>query len=686
MSIEHSLIPAGEQHVVANWQVGTVPDLDNITVTFDDIGKQAWVQGIGHFTLANSDPITWEAVGVSIASFTYTAGTKLLTITDSAGDTYTATIDGLTTAEVAALITAHAGAVDPHGDRAYSVQRANHTGTQLAATISDFASAAVAAVPVPVTSVFGRTGAVAAQSGDYNAAQVGAQPSDTTLTALAAFNTNGILVQTAADTFAGRSFADSSDITWTNPAGTAGNPSAALAVQSGVAGSVGSASAIPVLTFNSKGVCTGYTTATVATGIPDWAASTVYALNKPVMYQGQQFICTTAHTSTGSFDYIQFSPISGVLDVAIASGTFTPYANANIKSYNIRATGSFTMNLALAATSVFAQVVNVTTSGVSLTITSSQILAEGHVGAATGTPITLSVGEGISAYNLNNNGTTYFQRINSYKQPAALATFYKSGSQTVGATFDASALTAAKTMTLPNGDVWLNELPHLYAISSGTIAWKTGLQTLKPSFIFASGSFTIDLDLVPTVGVVPFTIINVSTATITITLSAYYGISGANSNTGSPISLLSGETVTCTNYDSGALTFYFRKQGAFSSSAHVLYDNTTPSKRLVHAISAIAASTTRTVTWPNADVNMGKVTGHLTAVSNLTVGASPFTYQNTAVYQEDILITGGTVSLVEFTRDNVTWYARTGDTVSLSPSDRVRVTYTVAPTMTKIPR
>ena len=74
MSIEHKLIPAGEQHVVANWQVATVPDLDNLSVTFDDIGKQAWVQGVGHFTLANSDPITWEAASSTIDSFAYNAG------------------------------------------------------------------------------------------------------------------------------------------------------------------------------------------------------------------------------------------------------------------------------------------------------------------------------------------------------------------------------------------------------------------------------------------------------------------------------------------------------------------------------------------------------------------------------------------------------------------------------------
>jgi len=56
------------------------------------------------------------------------------------------------------------------------------------------------------------------------------QPLDATLTALAAFNTNGIVVQTAADTFAGRTLtAPAAGITITNPAGIAGNPTFALA-------------------------------------------------------------------------------------------------------------------------------------------------------------------------------------------------------------------------------------------------------------------------------------------------------------------------------------------------------------------------------------------------------------------------------------------------------------------------
>lgn len=58
---------------------------------------------------------------------------------------------------------------------------------------------------------------------------VGAQPADPTLTALAAFNTNGILVQTAADTFAGRTLTGSARIGVTNGNGVGGNPTVDLA-------------------------------------------------------------------------------------------------------------------------------------------------------------------------------------------------------------------------------------------------------------------------------------------------------------------------------------------------------------------------------------------------------------------------------------------------------------------------
>jgi len=56
------------------------------------------------------------------------------------------------------------------------------------------------------------------------------QPWDATLGALAAFNSNGIIVQTAPDSFAGRTLvAPAAGLTIANPAGIAGNPTFALA-------------------------------------------------------------------------------------------------------------------------------------------------------------------------------------------------------------------------------------------------------------------------------------------------------------------------------------------------------------------------------------------------------------------------------------------------------------------------
>lgn len=73
---------------------------------------------------------------------------------------------------------------------------------------------------------------------------------------------------------------------------------------------------------------------------------------------------------------------------------------------------------------------------------------------------------------------------------------------------------------------------------------------------------------------------------------------------------------------------------------------------------------------------------------NITPGASPYTYQNTNTYPADVIVSGGTVSAIAFSRNNVTFYTTGGTTgmFQLSPYDFLRVTYTVAPTMTLVPR
>lgn len=88
--------------------------------------------------------------------------------------------------------------------QAAAVQRANHTGTQLASTISNFSTAADARVAAAVGVSVDAFGAAAA-------AQAASQPLDATLTALAAANwaANALPIGTGADTLSQTSFAAS---------------------------------------------------------------------------------------------------------------------------------------------------------------------------------------------------------------------------------------------------------------------------------------------------------------------------------------------------------------------------------------------------------------------------------------------------------------------------------------------
>src|SRR6267154_3642749 len=69
----------------------------------------------------------------------------------------------------------------------------------------------------------------------------------------------------------------------------------------------------------------------------------------------------------------------------------------------------------------------------------------------------------------------------------------------------------------------------------------------------------------------------------------------------------------------------------------------------------------------------------------LTPDPSPYTYSAPA--KGFVIISGGTVSAVAFSRDGTTYYAvgQTAGQFTLSAQDFLKVTYTVAPTMVFVP-
>lgn len=96
-------------------------------------------------------------------------------------------------------------------------------------------------------------------------------------------------------------------------------------------------------------------------------------------------------------------------------------------------------------------------------------------------------------------------------------------------------------------------------------------------------------------------------------------------------------------------------------------------------------------------ISPGTGTGHLVANNQwganppaknvLTVGASPFTWQNATGYRVALTVYAGTVTAVKYSRDNSSFY-NTGTTQGqfvVDPGDYLQVTYTAAPSIEQWP-
>jgi hypothetical protein len=155
------------------------------------------------------------------------------------------------------------------------------------------------------------------------------QPLDATLTALAAYSTVGIPALTAADTFVGRTITGTAlEITVTNGAGTAGNPTLSLPT---------------ALTFTGKTVTGGTFNATAFSGpisgstgsFTTLAASSTTTLSGAVTMSPASLAVTISPTGTGT---VVISPVGAL--------TINPTAASTINNTSIgvttRAAGAFT--------------------------------------------------------------------------------------------------------------------------------------------------------------------------------------------------------------------------------------------------------------------------------------------------------------------------------------------------------
>lgn len=71
----------------------------------------------------------------------------------------------------------------------------------------------------------------------------------------------------------------------------------------------------------------------------------------------------------------------------------------------------------------------------------------------------------------------------------------------------------------------------------------------------------------------------------------------------------------------------------------------------------------------------------------ITPTGSPFVYRNGSTQRQEVVISGGTITIIDISRDGVVFdsLGLLAGAVLLNPGDRVRITYVLAPSISAYP-